>query len=104
MHNANPSDLYLYALPLGIALPQTVNSSCSTCTKSVMAAYASGGGNLTALQQVYNGAAAVANKQCGNGYVQITKANGAAAAAGGREVRARVGVVGLGLSALLLLW
>ena len=102
MHNANPSDLYFYALPLGIALPQTVNSSCSTCTKSVMAAYAAGGGNLTALQQVYNGAAAVANKQCGNGYVQITNAN--AAAAVGREVRAWVGGVGVGVSALLLLW
>ncbi len=97
VHNSNPSDLYFYSLPLGIQIPPTVTPSCSACTKSVMGLYAQSGMNLTALSTVYNGAAAIANKQCGNGYVQITAVSGAARAEGrGREL--------IGLSALLMIF
>ena len=72
--NSNPADLYLYSLPLGIALPSTVTPSCSACTKSVMGQYAQNGMNLTALNEVYNGAASVVNKVCGNGFAQIISA------------------------------
>lgn len=78
VHNSNPSDLYFYNLPLGTGLPATATPSCSACTKSVMALYAEDGTNLTALNEVYNGAATVANQACGAGYVQITAVSHAA--------------------------
>lgn len=47
-----------------------------------MALYAQQGQNLSALSEVYNGAATVANHACGQGYAQITSANGAMAVFG----------------------
>ncbi|TDL25162.1 hypothetical protein BD410DRAFT_765773 [Rickenella mellea] len=71
VHNANPSDLYFYQLPLGTALPNNTRPSCSACTKSVMAVFATQAQNLSSLQETYSSAAQAAEKACGQGYVQI---------------------------------
>lgn len=71
VHNPNPADLYFYALPFGTALPPSAQPSCSGCTKSVMGLYAQHA-DLAALAEVYAGAAGVADKACGAGYVQVT--------------------------------
>ncbi|TCD67434.1 hypothetical protein EIP91_012406 [Steccherinum ochraceum] len=82
VHNTNPSDLYFYQLPLGIDLPPSTTPSCSACTKSVMQTYAQAG-NLSALQETYNNAVNIADKQCGEGYVQQANIVGNSAAVPG---------------------
>lgn len=101
VNNSNPADLYFYSLPLGIAVPQNITPSCSACTKSVMSLYAQDTANLSALGEVYNGAATVANKACGEGYVQITSVSNSAARVM-RDWRAVTGMVGLLVAASLI--
>ena len=72
--NPNPSDLYFYQLPLGIPLPNSTASTCSGCTKSVLARFAAALGDssqadrLSALKTTYGPAARLANAECGQGY------------------------------------
>src|ERR1700760_3213443 len=35
-HNSNPSDLYLYQLPIGSAYPNSSTPTCSSCSKSLL--------------------------------------------------------------------
>ena len=102
--NSNPADSYFYTLPLGLQLPDNISPSCSACTKSVMSLYALDGSNLTALNQVYDGAAEVADKACGSGYVQITTVNANAVA----RLRAGqwlwTGMLGMVVGAVVALW
>ena len=73
---SKPSDLYYYNLPLGVKLPKTVAPSCSSCTKSVMALYASTLKNsskstsLTGLKTTYDSAAALSQSNCGADFAQ----------------------------------
>jgi len=39
VHNSNPSDIYIYQLPLGLAYPNASTPTCSTCAKVVMGDY-----------------------------------------------------------------
>jgi len=72
--NSNPSDLYFYQLPLGVSLPVSTMSTCSGCTKSLLAMYAAALGNgaelanLGGLKATYGHAAKLANAECGQGY------------------------------------
>jgi len=69
VQNSNPSDVYFYQLPLGIALPENSTPSCSTCTQSVMALFGQMT-NLTALQATYKDAVQRADATCGQSYIQ----------------------------------
>lgn len=78
-HNTNPSDLYFYSLPEGVALPNSSSTTltCSSCTKSLMALYVNAlntdsQGELTELGSVYGAAEREAVSQCGNGYAQAS--------------------------------
>lgn len=69
----SPSDLYFYQLPLGFSLPNNTKLSCSPCTKSLMAIYAStlqgsNSAQLTLLAKTYNAAAQSAQQYCGSMY------------------------------------
>jgi hypothetical protein len=68
-NNRNPSDLYFYSLPFGFPLPNNTDLSCSSCTKSVMALFASQMNETTGLENTYNAAATLASSACGSGYV-----------------------------------
>ena len=74
----NSADAYFYSLPYGLQYPSTATPSCSACTKSVMNLYSQS--NLTTLGEVYDGAATIANKACGSGFVTITSGNLSSAA------------------------
>lgn len=67
---AHPADAYYYTLPLGTALPNASDPSCSTCTQGVMAEYVSHGLNTSGLQETYAAAAVLTNHVCGTGFVQ----------------------------------
>jgi hypothetical protein len=101
-HSPNPSDLYFYQLPMGIALPPNTTPSCSSCTKSLLALYAqtlenAPKGTLTDLQKTYSSGERVAVAQCGASYAQaLATANGAA----GRGTLS----TGASLMAVLLAW
>jgi hypothetical protein len=106
VHNTSPADLYFYSLPLGVQLPSTITPSCSPCVKSVMSLFGTSVDKNSALAQVYNGAATIANKACGAGFVQTASANAAERAygltgTGGIWVRA---LVVLGAVGGLALW
>lgn len=84
--NQNPSDLYLYQLPLGISLPNTVtNMSCSPCSGDLFGIYAAALENktsanaLSALKSTYESAADFAAQQCGNTFATTNIASGAMA-------------------------
>jgi hypothetical protein len=74
VRNSDPTDLYFYQLPLGIALPLTANPLCSPCTGSVLGLYAQAlldptqADSLAALKKTYKPAAALAIKSCGSTY------------------------------------
>lgn len=99
VHNSNPADEYFYNLPFGIALPNNTAPSCSACTKSIMSLY-SQWQNLTALNDVYNGAATIANQKCGTGFVTLTGAVSSASAHVEAPILASVTLI---LSALWML-
>ncbi|KAH9962965.1 hypothetical protein BC827DRAFT_1196186 [Russula dissimulans] len=65
----NPSDLYFYTLPFGLALPNDTTLSCSSCTKDVMALFRSQENVTDGLKQTYNAAARLASSKCGSTYV-----------------------------------
>jgi hypothetical protein len=76
--NTNPSDLYFYQLPLGMALPNSTTSTCSGCTKTLLALYdaalenATDLPNLSGLKSTYSGAARLADASCGQGYATLS--------------------------------
>lgn len=39
VRNPNPSDVYYYQLPLGLAVPNNTKPTCSACTKSLMSLF-----------------------------------------------------------------
>ena len=84
--NTNPSDLYFYQLPLGIALPNTTKSTCSGCTKTMLGLFAAALGDssqadrLRALRSTYPPAARLANTECGQGYAAVSPTGGAVGA------------------------
>ena len=83
--STHPSDLYLYQLPLGLALPNTTVPSCTPCVQSVMGAYAEDGMALEKLQETYPPAASIVNGACGSEFVAtvtMPETGGAAAWAG----------------------
>ncbi|KAI0064371.1 hypothetical protein BV25DRAFT_1783216, partial [Artomyces pyxidatus] len=67
--NSNPSDLYFYSLPWGLALPNNTVPTCSGCTKSVMSLLSAQATQLDGLKLTYNAAARLASSTCGTGYV-----------------------------------
>ena len=85
VRNTDPTDMYFYQLPLGIALPLNANPLCSSCTGSILGIYAqalhdpSQADSLGALKKTYEPAAAVAIKSCGASYATAI-ANGGAVA------------------------
>jgi len=76
VRNSNPSDSYYYQLPLGISLPKVSTPTCSACSKSVMAIYATAlqdavtGPLLTGLKATYDTSAALSVQLCGAGFAQ----------------------------------
>ena len=100
--STHPSDLYLYQLPLGLALPNTTVPSCTPCVQSVMSAYAKDGMASSKLRTTYGPAANIVNTACGNEFVATMNdidGNGAVAS------RVSWGLASvLGGVALLLLW
>ena len=67
--STHASDLYLYQLPLGLALPAGAAPACTGCTRALMDTYAARGANASALADTYAGAAEAVNGACGAGYV-----------------------------------
>lgn len=67
---AHPADAYYYTLPLGTALPNSSDPSCSSCTQQIMSEFVTQGLNTSGLRETYAGAAAITNKVCGSGFVQ----------------------------------
>ncbi|KAH9899203.1 hypothetical protein C8Q73DRAFT_310243 [Cubamyces lactineus] len=104
---ARPADLYLYALPLGLGLPNQTVPSCTSCVKNVMQAFVSDGMNLSALRSTYPSAATVLNSACGGDFVatiaesDTSGASHTAALGGGWTVS--VAVLGAVLGTLLAL-
>ncbi|KAF8800601.1 hypothetical protein BYT27DRAFT_7148459 [Phlegmacium glaucopus] len=78
VQDPNPSDFYFYSLPLGMPLPSSSTPSCSACSKSVMAIYAtaledpSQATLLTALKSVYQVSAQIAVGLCGAPFALTT--------------------------------
>ncbi|EJF59743.1 hypothetical protein BD309DRAFT_876085 [Dichomitus squalens] len=83
--STHPADLYLYELPLGLALPNNTVPSCTTCVKNLMGTFDQDGANVTRLKSTYGPAAATINNACGASFVaeiNTTTGNGASALAG----------------------
>ncbi|KAG8848554.1 hypothetical protein FRB96_001081 [Tulasnella sp. 330] len=86
----SPSDFYFFTLPLGTPLPNNTVPSCSTCTESLLAIYATQASNSSLLiSKTYAAAADIAIKGCGARYaIAMDSTSGALAAA-------RVGEAGM---------
>ncbi|KAH8828986.1 hypothetical protein DL96DRAFT_1462540 [Flagelloscypha sp. PMI_526] len=76
VRSTNPSDLYYYMIALGTPLPSTAKSSCSSCTRSLMASYLAElnakGSGVSGLQLTYNKAAQQAITDCGSSYATLS--------------------------------
>ncbi|KAI0659684.1 hypothetical protein C8Q70DRAFT_1064370 [Cubamyces menziesii] len=83
---AHPADLYLYALPLGLGLPNQTVPSCTGCVKNMMQAFVNNGMGLAALRETYPAAAAVLNGACGGDFVATIAQNDTSGAASSRGV------------------
>lgn len=94
--STHPSDLYLYKLPLGLALPNSTTPSCTSCVQSLMNTFVTDGMNVTNLQETYPAAASIVNTACGGQFVSEVSVNGAAARRVGALAALAV-VVGLAL-------
>ncbi|KZT25787.1 hypothetical protein NEOLEDRAFT_1114189 [Neolentinus lepideus HHB14362 ss-1] len=102
--NTNPSDLFFYYLPLGIAVPTSSTPTCDACTQTLMGLYDQAQKNVSALQQTYNDAALFARSTCGSNYVAaVGGANGATRLAGmGRSYTVMVALLGVAVVMSLL--
>ena len=76
----NPSDLYFFSLPLGIPIPPSSVSepSCSACSKSLMAIYATAlqnqSASLTKLESAYQPSVKIAAALCGAVFAKAVSA------------------------------
>ncbi|KAI0327538.1 hypothetical protein GY45DRAFT_1256727 [Cubamyces sp. BRFM 1775] len=106
---AHPADLYLYALPLGLGLPNQTVPSCTSCVKNMMQKFVSDGLNLSALRETYPSAATVLNSACGGDFASTiaesdtSGASRAAALGGGWTVPALAASWAVVLGTLLTL-
>ncbi|KAF8637903.1 hypothetical protein AX17_002526 [Amanita inopinata Kibby_2008] len=77
VHNSNPSDLYLYQMPIGIAYPNNTKPTCSSCSKDLVRLYVSAlqdpnqAASLKALSSNYGSGARVLETQCGETFAVI---------------------------------
>ncbi|KAI1783246.1 hypothetical protein LXA43DRAFT_355224 [Ganoderma leucocontextum] len=67
--SAHTADLYLYQLPLGLALPNASVTSCTGCVQSLMSAYAKDAGDVAGFKDTYAPAASIINAACGSAFV-----------------------------------
>jgi len=78
VQNTNPSNFFIYSLPLGLALPKTSTPSCSACLKSTMGIYATAlqdrpqAALLTGLNSVYQASAQLVVQLCGAAFAQTS--------------------------------
>ncbi|CDO74583.1 hypothetical protein BN946_scf184583.g10 [Trametes cinnabarina] len=79
---AHPSDLYLYALPLGLDLPNKTVPSCTSCVQDLMRTFVVDGANLTILRETYPSAATIVNDACGSEFVATMAAPNSALSSG----------------------
>ena len=76
VQSTNPSDLYLYKLPLGLGIDAA--PTCSPCNQNLLRSYTPWT-NLTALTPVLNNASTITDQSCGTGFVQLGSTTNAAA-------------------------
>lgn len=80
-HNSNPSDLYLYQLPIDIAFPNSATPTCSSCSKDILDMYLGALDNSTqaadlhALGLTYNSGARASDTQCGSTFATVSSSN-----------------------------
>lgn len=66
----NPSDSYIYYLPLGVPLPATSTLTCSRCLQDTMNIFAGSAGNRSQpLRLTYGAASSLINQHCGPNFV-----------------------------------
>ncbi|PIL23297.1 hypothetical protein GSI_14607 [Ganoderma sinense ZZ0214-1] len=102
--SAHTADLYLYQLPLGLPLPNSSVTSCTSCVQSLMSAYAKDAGSVAGFKDTYAPAANMINSACGSTFVSdvASTPSGAQAQA---LVPAWMGATALAVGpALLALW
>ncbi|TQV99608.1 C6 transcription factor [Cordyceps javanica] len=74
----NPSDIFFYAMPLGLPLPGGAAPSCGTCTAQTMAIFhAATGDRSQKIAATYRDAARQVNTICGPGFVNDTATSAA---------------------------
>ena len=67
--STHTADLYLYQLPLGLPLPNSSVTSCTSCVQSLMGAYAKGAADVAGFKDTYAPAANMINSACGSAFV-----------------------------------
>jgi len=76
-HNSNPSDLYLYQLPIGNTYPTSATPTCSTCSKSLLSLYwdalhnSSTSGDLKSLASMYDTGATAVDAVCRSNFATV---------------------------------
>jgi hypothetical protein len=81
--NQNPSDMYLYQLPINIAFPDSATPTCSPCSKDILNTYlgalnnSTQAGDLLALAATYNSGANAADTQCGSTFATASTSGAA---------------------------
>ena len=74
----NPSDIFFYSMPLGLALPASSTPSCGWCTSETMAIFhAATSDRSRKISSTYKDAARQVNTICGPGFVNDTATSGA---------------------------
>ncbi|KAF3910109.1 hypothetical protein AA313_de0204045 [Arthrobotrys entomopaga] len=72
-NSTNPSDSYIYLLPLGIPLPGGAQLTCSTCLQKTMRIYSAAAANTSLpISSTYGQAANLINLGCGPSFVNTT--------------------------------
>ena len=103
--STHTADLYLYQLPLGLALPNSSVTSCTGCVQSLMGAYAKDAGNVAGFKDTYAPAANMINSACGSAFVSDVASSPSGARALAPAWMGATGATALGMgAALLALW
>lgn len=98
--SAHTADLYLYQLPLGLALPNASVTSCTGCVQGLMGAFAKDAGTLAGFEDTYAPAASIINSACGSAFVSDVASG---PSGNGAVAQARMGAMaGLAVGAALL--
>ncbi|KAM3498389.1 hypothetical protein MY10362_008289 [Beauveria mimosiformis] len=103
----NPSDIFFYSMPLGLALPGASTPSCGVCTTQTMAVFhAATGDRNQQITGTYREAARQVNTVCGPGFVNdtATSAAGRAGAAAGDTTTMFAVAFATLLSLVVLTW